>query len=349
MILQRYIQQANSSIFRVSPQIIWISSVFMGILASLPKILRLQISMSEVLIDCSIAFIYSLYVWYYNLYTLPKFSSDKITTRFFGVRLVRSLIIGIVVMSALVFTELWIIDRLQFTSMMLMYQFRGILINLTIYMFVYLLYQSYTNHLIGIELERTKAEQLRTGYELLKQQVNPHFLFNSLNTLKSMVDVKDEQSGEFILKLADFYRFSLETRNADQVTVAQELKVLDAYFYLLKARFEDGIAINIQLNEKTLQLPIPAFTLQLLVENAIKHNVVSLDEPLLINIYSDGHSIIIKNNRQPKQVPEPSTRMGLENIRQRFQHLTGRLIEVESDQHNFTVKLPYDEYTGDRR
>lgn len=208
MILQRYIQQANSSVFRVSPRIIWISSVFMGVLASLPKILRLQISMGEVLIDCSIAFIYSLYVWYYNLYTVPKFSSDKITTRFFGIRLIRSLIIEIVVMAALVFLELWIINQLQFTSMMLMYQFRGMLINLTIYMFIYLLYQSYTNHLIGLELERTKAKHLRTGYELLKQQINPHFLFNSLNTLKSMADIKDEHSGEFILKLADFYRLA---------------------------------------------------------------------------------------------------------------------------------------------
>lgn len=349
MILQRYVQHTNSSVFRVSPRIIWVSSVFMGVLASLPKILRLEISMAEIFIDCSIALIYSLYVWYYNLYTLPKFSSEKITTRFFGIRLIRSLVIGIVLMTTLVFAELWIIGQLQLSSMMLMYQFRGILINLTIYMFIYLLYQSYINHLTGLELERTKAEHLRTGYELLKQQVNPHFLFNSLNTLKSMVDVKDEQSGEFILKLADFYRFSLETRNANHVTVTQELKVLDAYFYLLKARFEDGIAIKIELNGKMLQLPIPAFTLQLLVENAIKHNVVSLDEPLLINIYQDGHSIIVSNNRQPKQVPEPSTRMGLENIRQRFQHLTGLLIEVESDQQNFTVKLPYDEHIGDRR
>lgn len=349
MILQRYIQQANSSVFRVSPRIIWISSVFMGVLASLPKILRLQISIAEILIDCSIAFIYSLYVWYYNLYTLPKFSSYKITTRFVGIRLVKSLVIGIAVMAVLVFAELWIINQLQLSSMMLMYQFRGILINLTIYMFIYLLYQSYTNHFINLELERTKADHLRTGYELLKQQVNPHFLFNSLNTLKSMVDVNDEHSGEFILKLADFYRFSLETRNADNVTIAQELKVLDAYFYLLKARFEEGIAIQIKLDEAVLEWPIPAFTLQLLMENAIKHNVVSLDEPLLIQIYSDKSSIFINNNRQPKQMAEPSTGMGLENIRQRFQHLTGRLIVVQSDQHNFTVKLPYDEYIGDRR
>lgn len=131
------------------------------------------------------------------------------------------------------------------------------------------------------------------------------------------------------------------------MTVAQELKVLEAYFYLLKARFEDGVIIEIELEKRALTLPIPSFTFQLLVENAIKHNVVSLDEPLVIRIYSYQNGILISNNLQPKQVPEPSTKLGLDNIRQRFQHLTGPLIEVESDGQNFTVKLPYDGYIGD--
>jgi two-component system, LytTR family, sensor kinase len=346
MILQRYVQQESSNLFRVSPRIIWISSVFMGVLASLPKILRLKVSLMEVLIDCTIAFLYSLYVWYYILYTLPRFNNKMITTRFFGVRLVNSLLIGVAVMTVLVYAELWILDELKLGSMMLMYQFRGVLINLTIYMFIYLLYQSYSNHLIGLELERTKAEHLRANYELLKQQVEPHFLFNSLNTLKAMVDVMDEHSGEYILKLADLYRFRLENRAADQVTIEQELKVLDAYIYLLKARFEEGIAIRIDLDQRALKWPIPAFTLQLLVENAVKHNVVSLDEPLVIDIYSDENAVIVSNDLQLKKVPEPSTRMGLENIRQRFQQLTGQRIRVESDQSYFKVILPYDEYIG---
>lgn len=348
MILERYIKQENSSIFQVSPRIVWVSSIFMGVLASVPKILKLQVSLSEILVDCAIAFLYSLYVWFYNLYTLPKFSNNAITTRFFGTRMVSSLLIGILIMSALVYLELWILNDPLIGSMILMYQFRGVLINLTIYMFIYLLYQSHTNHAIRIELERTKADHLSARYELLKQQVNPHFLFNSLNTLKSMVEIGDEHAADFIMKLADFYRFSLESRKDDSVPVRQELEVLESYFFLVQARFESGIAISVRLGDNISNAPIPTFTLQLLVENAIKHNIVSLDEQLLIEIYSEQNSIVIRNNLQPKNVPEPSTRLGLENIRQRFLHLTGTQIEVASDDRYFTVKLPYDEYFSHR-
>lgn len=346
MIFERYIRPENSRVFAISPKVIWLSSLFMGVLASIPKILQLQVSLNEIIADCLIAFCYSIYVWFYNLYTLPKYTDQAITTRFFGARLIKSLALGILVMGVLVVINQLLFKDRWIGNMILMYQFRGVLINLTIYMFIYLLYQSYRNQVIAVELERTRAEHVQAKYEILKQQVNPHFLFNSLNTLKSMVEVGDVHSIEFIVKLSDFYRFSLERRQKDIVTVQEELKILEAYFFLIQARFEDGISLDIGISPEHQKSMMPSFTLQLLAENAVKHNIISVDQPLQIKVSSVDNRIIVQNNLQPKSMPERSTGIGLENINQRYLHLTGQPIETISDSHKFTVTLPAYEHTG---
>jgi two-component system LytT family sensor kinase len=340
MIFEREVNTRNANVFNVPVRVIWFSAMFMGILASIPKILQLHITFTEIFVDCLVAFIFSLGVWYYNIYSLPKFYNKRITTRFFSLRLLWSLLLGTLLMISLVILTQLAFSGLKPISMMLMYEFRGILINLTIYMFLHLLYQSYKNQLIGIELERSKADNLSAQYELLKQQVNPHFLFNSLNTLKSMVDMGDENSGDFILKLSDFYRFTLENRKENLIPLKEELAILDAYMYLLKARFEDGIQLETNISEAHLSSYAPPFTLQLLVENAIKHNVVSLEQPLLIRLYSDAGYLIIENPIAAKKNNEPSTQMGLENINQRYLHLLGKPISTDAGNNIFKVSLP---------
>jgi two-component system LytT family sensor kinase len=223
---------------------------------------------------------------------------------------------------------------------MLMFEVRGILVNVMFYMFVNLLYQSSQNQQVGIELERTKADSLGAQYELLKQQVNPHFLFNSLNTLKYMVESNDKHSVNFILKLSDFYRFTLESRKMDLITLAEELEILKAYIFLLKARFEDGIDLSIEIDKKHNRSFIPPFTLQLLIENCIKHNVVSLERPLRIRLYSDNDSLVVENRLQLKRTPEASTGMGLDNINERYAHLFNKKIEIQPNEALFTIKLP---------
>ncbi|WP_317173783.1 sensor histidine kinase [Mucilaginibacter rigui] len=174
--------------------------------------------------------------------------------------------------------------------------------------------------------------------------MNPHFLFNSLNTLKSMVDFGDENASDFIVKLSDFYRYSLESRQKDVVPIEQELKMLSPYFFLIKSRFEEDISIEIMLSANHNGVLVPTFTLQLLVENAVKHNIISLDQPLHIEIVSDGNRILVRNNLQLKNIPEPSTKIGLENINQRYMHLAGKTITVETSNNFFTVALPVNEY-----
>ncbi len=340
MIFTEYVNASKRKVFNVPARIIWFSSLFMGVLASIPKILQLHIRLVELAVDASIAFLFSLSVWYFNIYSLPKYSNQHVTTRFFNWRLIRSLVLGICFMLILVSLHQLLFSYYQFQSMTMMYEFRGVLINLTIYMFLHLLYQSYNSQLMGIELERIKADNLGAQYELLKQQVNPHFLFNSLNTLKAMVEIGDPNSADFILKLSDFYRFTLENRKMDVIQLSEELEILKAYLFLLKARFEDGIHIEFDITDMHYQSFIPPFTLQLLVENCIKHNVVSLDQPLLIRLYSSGNELVIANHLQLKNIPDSSTGVGLENINLRYLHLLHKKIEIVADVTSFNVKLP---------
>jgi LytS/YehU family sensor histidine kinase len=244
------------------------------------------------------------------------------------------------VMFLLACVQQYLLSHLDFGPVMLMIEVRGILINLTFYLFLHLLYQSYQNQKVGIELERTKTDNLGAQYELLKQQVNPHFLFNSLNTLKYMVESNDVHTVNFILKLSDFYRFTLESRKLDLIRLSEELEIIDAYMFLLKARFEEGIDLSITIDQQYYTSLIPPFTLQLLIENCIKHNVVSLEHPLQIRLYAENDFIIVENQLRLKRTPEASMGLGLENINQRYIHLLNKKIEILANETTFSIKLP---------
>lgn len=327
-------------VFKVPARLIWISSVFISILASVPKILRLHIYGKELAADLFIAFIFSLAVWFYNSYNIPKYANEHKTENFFNLRLLWSLLIGLCLMLMLVMLNQLAFPQYHFQSMVLMYEFRGLIINLTVYLFLHLLYQGHLNRIVSVELERSKAANLSARFELLKQQVNPHFLFNSLSTLKSMVDMEDKHAGDFIVKLSDFYRHTFEHKKTDLIPLYEELEILDAYIFLLEARFENGINIRIDLDDRARQTFIPPFTLQLLMENCIKHNIVSLEKPLLIRIYAEKDHLVIQNQLQLKKNPELSTKKGLENIDQRYQHLVHKNMIIAQDDISFTVKLP---------
>jgi len=326
--------------FRISNTIIWVSSFFLGVLVAVPQIADRHFNIYETITNSSITFLFSLFVWYYNIFTLPVYSSKDVAKGFSMKRLTISLLLGISVMFVLALLQQYLLSHINFGPMALMFEVRGVLISITFYMFIHLLYQSFHNQQVSIELARSKMDNLGAQYELLKQQVNPHFLFNSLNTLKYMVESGDDHSVEFVLKLSDFYRFTLESRKLDLIKLSEELKIIDSYVFLLKARFEEGIDLTVSIDEKLYETYIPPFTLQLLIENCIKHNIVSLERPLQIKVYSEKDFIIVQNKVQLKRTPEVSTGMGLENINQRYLHLLDKKIDIQPGDAFFTIKLP---------
>ncbi|WP_312192897.1 histidine kinase [Sphingobacterium sp.] len=326
--------------FRISTRLIWISSISLGILTSIPKIVDHHFDPAEGIADFAVTSGFALLIWYYNIYTIPAYANRTGRKNVISPQLFKGLGVGLVLMFLLSSLQYYILSHLNFGPKMLMYEVRGILINLTFYMFIHILYQTYMNQQVVRELERSMAANLEAQYELLKQQVNPHFLFNSLNTLKYMVESQDSHSAEFILKLAAFYRSTLDSLKLNILPLRAELAIMDAYIYLQKARFEDGLLITQELQADLNETFIPPFTLQLLIENCIKHNIISLEKPLHISIYREGDYLVVKNNLQERKIPEASTGLGIKNINQRYLMLSDKEIVILKTDDTFTIKLP---------
>lgn len=189
-----------------------------------------------------------------------------------------------------------------------------------------------------LEIERLKQAQLEVSLNSLKEQLSPHFLFNTLNTLSTLTSEKHVK--DFVNELSNIYRHVLQHKQKDTVTLAQELNFIYSYVYILKSRFEDAIHINIDLTDADQGLRIPALTLQLLLENAVKHNMATSYKPLSIHLYRQDNFLVVSNNLQPKNSVSYSTGTGLHNIRLRYQLLFNKEIEIEKTPALFTVKLP---------
>jgi len=188
------------------------------------------------------------------------------------------------------------------------------------------------------EAERLKKEQIAARYETLKNQVNPHFLFNSLNVLTALVHKDADLAEQFVRQLAAVYRYVLDSRDREAIALREELKALEAYIFLMKIRFGDSF--NARISIDTQDGKVAPLTLQMLLENALKHNEVSKDNPILIEILEQGGYIVVRNNIQPKTSVGDSSGVGLSNIRARYQFLTDKKIEVLQDAHTFAVKIP---------
>lgn len=192
-----------------------------------------------------------------------------------------------------------------------------------------------------IENEALKNQQIRTQFEVLQNQMSPHFLFNSLNTLTSLIAEDQNIAINYTQKLSDVYRYILQHKERELVSLQDELNFAKDYIYLLKMRYPDNLHTQITVDTSHLHKHIAPLTLQMLIENAIKHNVVSKSHPLKIDVYVDnGKSIIVKNNFKPKQALEQSTKTGLSNIKKRYQYLGNRAIDIIHTEGHYMVAIP---------
>ena len=187
--------------------------------------------------------------------------------------------------------------------------------------------------------QKLKEEKLISQYQTLKSQVNPHFLFNTLNTLSTLVYKSPEVSEQFIQKFASIYRYILDKNNEDLVTLEEELKFVTDYFYLQKFRDEEKIELEVNVVPQKGDQILPV-SIQLLVENALKHNAATRKQPLLISIGIEEDYIVVKNSIQQKSKLEESSKTGLKNLSERCRLVLNREIEVTQDQKEFIVKVP---------
>jgi len=209
-----------------------------------------------------------------------------------------------------------------------------------IYTVIYFaLYSYYSYASIQIETIKQERKQIDLQLNALKSQLSPHFLFNSLNTISSLI-YKDVNSAEsFIRGLAKMYAYTLSSYHNKLINIQEELDFLKAYITLIKTRFEDKFICNIEIPHEIKSTQIPPLTLQMLVENAIKHNQMDLKDPLRVNISYDGHYILIKNNITTPGHKVNSFNIGLKNIKERYNLLSNTSISITQDEH-FIVKIP---------
>lgn len=176
--------------------------------------------------------------------------------------------------------------------------------------------------------------------EALKLQLDPHFLFNNLSIVTALIEDQPATAVSYIAKLSSIYRYMLTNRMQNVIPVTEELEFIKAYLFLYKIRYGEGIKVNIEENKRAFRLGLPPLTLQLLIENAIKHNVFSTESPLNIHIYfPDEKSMVIENNKMPKMMKEPGANMGLKNIRERYQLMNQKTPVILDDDHFFKVEI----------
>ncbi len=187
--------------------------------------------------------------------------------------------------------------------------------------------------------ERLKRESVIAQYETLKNQVNPHFLFNSLNTISTLVSKNVEVAQKFIKQLSEVYRYVLEFKDKEVVDIITELKFIDSYLYLQKIRFGDNLDIKNRI--KAGDFYVAPLTVQILVENAIKHNIISDDKPLTIELYNEESFLVVENNLQKKKIIESKEKIGLNNIKSRYEVLSNKPVIIEESDKKFKVKVPF--------
>ncbi|MDZ7743264.1 MAG: histidine kinase [Bacteroidota bacterium] len=221
------------------------------------------------------------------------------------------------------------------------YLWKYILIYPTALLMAYILQLLTKSRIIEIENIKLREESLSSQLKSLKDQINPHFLFNSLNTLSSVIRVgKKESALQFVDDLSNVYRYVLERYEENTVNLRDELKVLESYIFMLKERFGDKLIIRIDIPEKMKSAYVPPMALHVLIENAIKHNEVSAASPLHIEIDGKENEIRVRNKLQKKAMDQDKLGLGLSNLSKRYQLLSGKDILIQANDDEFVVKIP---------
>lgn len=305
-------------------------------------------SFNEGLIDFAFYQLYSFVLGFSNMYFFqymeqrPWKKGDTIKRVVIG--MVGALVITIIGLFFLrACTILFYTDKtfLEFvaTEKISHYQF-GVWITLTIviiFHFVYF-YNKYQQN--KIKEQKVIAGTASAKFDALKNQLDPHFLFNSLNVLTSLIEENPDNAQKFTTSLSKVYRYVLEQKNKELVSVDEELEFAKTYMSLLKMRFEDSIIFEMPEKAINPESKVVPLSLQLLLENAVKHNMVTTSKPLHIKIYEEHDSLVVENNLQPKQIVKKSSGVGLSNIMQRYDLLTKRKIHINKESNRFIVAIP---------
>ena len=304
-------------------------------------------STQALVINFSFYQLYSFVLGYSNMYFFQYLEARKWneneTVKRIGIGIFGSLIITIIGLFLLrAITSVWYgstFGEFITNETWRNYTF-GIWITLTIVIIFHVIYFYNKYQQKKIKEQKLIAGTASAKFDALKNQLDPHFLFNSLNVLTSLIEENPESAQKFTTSLSKVYRYVLEQKNKDLVTVNEELQFAKTYMSLLKMRFEDSIIFDMPIEASDPESKVVPLSLQLLLENAVKHNTVTSSKPLHIKIYERDGILVVENNLQQKQILNKSSGVGLSNITQRYQLLTNRKVHINQEADRFAVAIP---------
>jgi two-component system LytT family sensor kinase len=316
-----------------------IISFCIAVLASIPMLIRQNVA--HFLFNVVMLIIPTMICWMIHHYFLLREFEGPARRPRTG-RIVLSIVMATLVVMGLTALRLrmglsWNIEKPENTGRFLV--FRSLVISVFTYFVVYYQQVSLQLQQTRLENEYLKQDQLKAQLFSLQQQLSPHFLFNSLSTLKTIAP--DAGTKNYVMQLANVYRYLLSFHDSQKITVRDELAFTRSYLYILQERYEDALCVSMEIGEGFLDYFLPPVTLQILIENALKHNIVSMEQPLSLRIFTgEDATLTIENSYQPRLSVEESVGTGLQNINDRYRLLSGQGITVRQDGSNFIVILP---------
>ncbi|MBN4085301.1 2TM domain-containing protein [Flavobacteriaceae bacterium AH-315-B10] len=294
---------------------------------------------------------------YYVMYSLPltfvnsyffDFIHHKLSNREITHRLIigfsGSIILTLATMFLIRLFHRTILDGVTYDEFLQSEKFQFYFITLLITFVISLFFHAFYFYQ-ALQKNKVKEQKIIAGtasakFDALKNQLDPHFLFNSLNVLTSLIEEHPDNAQKFTTSLSKVYRYVLEQKNKDLVTVDEELEFAKTYMSLLKMRFEDSIIFDIPEKASNPESKVVPLSLQLLLENAVKHNIVTANKPLHIKIYEANGTLVVENNLQPKQIVKKGSGVGLSNIMQRYNLLTNKKVNINQEAKSFAVSIP---------
>jgi LytS/YehU family sensor histidine kinase len=290
--------------------------------------------------------IISLLLWVGNRFLTTRLDSLLPWSKFGNYRFFIHLILGLVYLLVLV-NATYLILKLALTTdpptvaQMIVTNVHGAFIFIPLFSIYFSLQFLRHWRKSELEVERYQKENMRSQLESLKSHLDPHFLFNNLNILSALIDKNPAKSKEFMDKFSDVYRFLLKTKSDDLIPLADEIDFIQSYVFLIRTRFDDNIIFNMKLRAKNQQRMLPPLALQMLVENAIKHNIIQENRPLSIDIIQlEDDYLVVRNSLNEKREANDRNGSGLENIKSRYSHFTDKPVKIIKTSTEFEVHIP---------
>jgi two-component system, LytTR family, sensor kinase len=338
--------------FPSKTKLILLTATAITVLISLPRILLLQklsqgylsaANLSDLLLRAAYIFITSVLLFLFHLHTRTiTIGFIKINCNNFWHRLPVSIILFIVIDSLLLrFHNLLFRPHINEQLFRFLFNINMVITVIMTMLFAQvfrLLLNNYQMRLANASLLKTNAE---TRFEVLKNQVNPHFLFNSLNTINSLIVTDQQAAINYVNNMSDVYRYVLKSHELNSITLEEELRFINAYTHMLKGRYGNKMHIDCNIPPLYSQYRLPPMALQILVENAVKHNIASHSKPLHINIYTnDNDMLVVENNLQKRTGAAPSMGVGLQNLNLRCKYLSNRHLIIQQTETGYSVTVP---------